>query len=124
MGMGISCEVLKNLVRKPCTKEYPYRKVKTYPKFRGKIIFDPQKCNGCGLCRVVCPTGAIKLGKKIKRMRIKNVVYKRVLHPIKAIDLGRCVRCGLCVDSCPRKAIMFTQEFELAERDREKLLVT
>jgi len=44
-------------------------------------------CVACGLCREVCPAGAVSLGQTAW------------------IDKAACTGCGLCVESCPRNAI-------------------
>ena len=119
--MGIKSEALKNLFKKPATKRYPKEKIEPYPRFRGKIEFDRKKCTGCGLCRAYCPADAIKLTWKKKKITVRGVVHQIILHPIKSIDLGKCIRCGLCIDVCPADCIWFTNEFELADKDREKL---
>jgi NADH:ubiquinone oxidoreductase subunit F (NADH-binding)/(2Fe-2S) ferredoxin len=51
---------------------------------------DPEKCNGCGLCRIGCAYGAIS-GEKKK------------LH---VIDANVCQRCGICLAECNSDAIM------------------
>jgi len=63
------------------------------------------------------------LGIRIKEIKVKKITYKQIVHPIRSIDMGRCVTCGLCVEICPPKVIWFTNEFELANKDRKKLLV-
>ena len=121
--MGIIIESFKNLVKKPFTKKYPREKVIVHSRFRGKINFDKNGCTACGLCRMICPSHAIKLGIKMKEIRVGKLVHKQISHPIESIDVGSCVSCGLCVDICPVKVISFTKEFELADKDREKLIV-
>lgn len=121
--MGIGFEVLKNLMRKPFTEKYPKERVKPPRRYRGKLAIDKDKCVACGLCRMICPSKAIRLGIGIKKIRVKGVVYRRIIHPIRSIDMGRCVFCGLCVDVCPANAITFTREFELAREKRKKLSV-
>jgi formate hydrogenlyase subunit 6/NADH:ubiquinone oxidoreductase subunit I len=37
------------------------------------------------------------------------------------IDMGRCLFCGLCVEVCPTVAIHETVEFELADRNRDRI---
>ncbi len=46
---------------------------------------DPEKCEGCMICRRSCPVDAIKGGK-------------RVVH---VIDQSKCIKCGICLDVCP-----------------------
>jgi len=50
------------------------------------------------------------------------VEYQKIIHPIDEINIGKCIRCGLCIDVCPVKCIWFTHEFELANRDKKKLI--
>jgi NADH:ubiquinone oxidoreductase subunit F (NADH-binding)/ferredoxin len=52
-----------------------------------KYIIDPEKCNGCGLCRKRCPQEAIHGEKK-------------ELH---IIEPSKCIKCGVCFDSCKFK---------------------
>ena len=35
------------------------------------------------------------------------------------MSLDRCIYCSQCVDVCPKKALISTQEFELANTDRK-----
>ena len=121
--MGIVFEALKNLVKKPFTKKYPKEKIKVSSRFRGILIFNKKDCTACGLCKMICPTHAIRLGMKIREIRVGRLVHKQIIHPIQSIDMGKCVSCGLCVDICPPKVISFTNEFELANKDRKKLIV-
>jgi len=120
--MGIKSIVLKNLVSKPFTKRYPKEKLKPYPKFRGKIEFDKEKCIGCGLCKAYCPTKAIRLKKQKKTIKTKAGIHTQFSNFIHSVDLTKCMRCGLCVDVCPVKIIYFTNEFELAGDKKEELV--
>jgi len=121
--MKIYLEVLKNLISRPATKKYPKEKTLPPESYRGRLTFDRKKCTACGLCRMVCPTKAIRLGIRMKEIKVGKLTFKKAIHPIISIDMGRCVFCGLCVEICPAKAIKFTREYELAEKDRKKLLV-
>lgn len=49
-----------------------------------------EKCNGCGACARICPSGAIS-GEKKK------------LH---AIDGALCIDCGTCGRICPQSALL------------------
>jgi len=52
------------------------------------IEIDIKRCNACGFCESVCPTGAITVGRDYAR-----------------IDTSLCTKCGSCVDACPNNAI-------------------
>jgi NADH-quinone oxidoreductase subunit I len=38
------------------------------------------------------------------------------------INYLRCVFCGLCIEACPTRALTMTNEYELADTSREKLI--
>jgi len=105
-------QVLKSIFKKPATTKYPFAKATMPDKFRGKILFHPERCIGCQMCVRDCPSGAIEI-KKVGDKKFE-------CH----IDLGKCIYCAQCVDSCMKKALEATKEFELAVLDRNKLKVT
>jgi len=125
--MGIAGEALKNLIRKPATRKYPKEKPKIPENFRGKLTFDKKRCIACGLCKAICPTHAIKLKEKIEEIKTEDIKPKKssfiCKYFIHSIDIGKCVSCGLCVNICPEDVISFTKEFEMAEKDKKKLIV-
>lgn len=107
----MAMEVLKTFLTKPATVLYPKGKLEMPEKFRGKLVFYPEKCIGCLLCMKDCPTNAIKI-KKLSDGKFEAEV-----------DLDKCIYCAQCVDSCPRKALEATKDVELAQLDSGKLKV-
>jgi Ni,Fe-hydrogenase III small subunit/Pyruvate/2-oxoacid:ferredoxin oxidoreductase delta subunit len=76
-------------------------------RFRGLPVVDSSKCPvGCRDCAEACPTDAITIDPKGLRL-----------------DLGRCLFCTDCVEVCPEQAICYTQDFRLAARTREDLVL-
>lgn len=104
-------QVLSSIFKKPATTKYPFAKAVMPDKFRGKILFHPERCIGCQMCVRDCPSGAIE----IKKVGDKKFECR--------IDLGKCIYCAQCVDSCMKKALEATKEFELATLKRDNLKV-
>jgi formate hydrogenlyase subunit 6/NADH:ubiquinone oxidoreductase subunit I len=103
--------VFSSVFRKPATRLYPYVKIEVVDKFRGKLKYNKERCNGCMLCMKDCPSNAITI------VKVAEKEFKAVL------SLDKCVFCGQCVDSCPKDALECTKDFELAHFDRKYLQV-
>jgi Ni,Fe-hydrogenase III small subunit/formate hydrogenlyase subunit 6/NADH:ubiquinone oxidoreductase subunit I len=89
------------------TMPYPDGEPPELPEhFRGLPVIDQNRCKtGCRDCADACPTSAIALNGKA------------------TIDLGRCIFCVECVQACPEGAIRYTQDYTLATRTREDLVL-
>lgn len=79
-------------------------------KARGRHIYYPDLCKGCGLCAKICSNKAIEMVKCEKE-------GKTIVRP--QIDYGKCCFCGLCVDTCPTNALQFTSFPMLVAMDKK-----
>ncbi|MEX0568223.1 MAG: NADH-quinone oxidoreductase subunit NuoB, partial [Candidatus Njordarchaeota archaeon] len=104
-------EVIKEFKRGPITFSFPPKPNLT-EEFRGRHIFYPDKCIGCGLCEKVCPNHAITMVERQKD-------DKKIKYP--AIDYSKCCFCGLCADTCPRDALKMTNFPFIIAMDKTQL---
>src|SRR6266511_6345189 len=89
------------------TIPYPAQEPTLPDRFRGLPVIDPSKCReGCQACADACPTDAISVADGKLRL-----------------DLGRCLFCTDCVEACPEGAIQYSQDYRLATRTREDLVL-
>jgi len=65
------------------------------------VAFDPETCNGCGVCVKRCQMDALEL-KSDKELKEDKA----------ALDLTRCIGCGLCVSTCPTKSLTLVRKPE------------
>lgn len=85
------------------TYNYPFEPYLVPDGFRGKPVYDYDKCIGCTACAVACPSNAInvKLDKDINKL-------------VWEFNCARCIFCGRCDEVCPTNAVVQSEQFELA----------
>ena len=103
--------LMRMLLKKTQTLDYPAVGAKTSASFRGALKFHGERCVGCRLCQRVCPTDAIRIEQTGEKQ------YKAIVR------LDKCIFCGQCVDSCNKDALENTASFELDCADRASLEV-
>lgn len=90
------------------TMAYPAGPPPPLPQhFRGRPLLDQARCQAeCRACEEACPTQAIAITDTPR------------------VDLGRCLFCTECADACPTGALTYSQDYRLAVRAREDLVVS
>jgi formate hydrogenlyase subunit 6/NADH:ubiquinone oxidoreductase subunit I len=124
--INMQLELIKQLFRRTFTNRFPSKHipksvsgflksvekgkkkmnppVPTPPGFRGRIDYTKKKCIGCRLCVKVCPADAVVFIEKEKKI---------------SYHLFRCTFCEQCVEVCPTKALVTTNEFLLADYEKD-----
>jgi len=104
------------------TFQYPKERRPVAPRYRGvlRLQLEPgtgaQTCIVCDQCAKACPDDLISLGG-----------HREAGQKIKVLDyfdfnLSRCTLCGLCAEVCPTKpikALIMSEDYELASYARE-----
>lgn len=75
---------------------------------------ESNKCVGCGICATVCPVSAINIDVKQQKHDRKIENYE--------LNIATCTFCGICEENCPTQTLHHTQDYELAQDSREKLI--
>ena len=102
-------DISTSLFRRPVTEKYPFERRTPPPRLRGKLIWDPESCVGCGLCAQDCPAKAIEVFALNRDEKRFVLVY----------HLDRCTFCAQCVHSCRHGSLeMSNDEWELAALSR------
>ncbi|MFS7987075.1 putative NADH:ubiquinone reductase (H(+)-translocating) [Helianthus anomalus] len=84
----------------PVTIQYPYEKLITSERFRGRIHFEFDKCIACEVCVRVCPIDLPVVDWKLET----DIRNKRLLNSY-----------------CPTNCLSMTEEYELSTYDRHEL---
>ena len=67
------------------------------PKIYGSVTINTERCKGCNLCVVACPTKVLLLQPK--------EVNNRGYHFATAINVEACIGCASCATVCPYACI-------------------
>ncbi|WP_045216357.1 4Fe-4S binding protein [Desulfonatronovibrio magnus] len=68
---------------------------KSFPELPVTIHINPDRCDGCGICKDVCPVEALNVINSARRPGKKLIV----------VDPQLCHGCGVCQATCPKEAI-------------------
>lgn len=61
-----------------------------------KVTFTEDRCKGCELCVLVCPTKIIFMADRINR---------KGYHPATVTEMEKCIGCAMCARICPDAVI-------------------
>lgn len=102
------------LVQRPVTEKYPFVRRPVPDRLRGRLVWNPTACTGCGLCATDCPAKAIEL----------LVLDKKAKRFVMTYHVDRCTFCAQCVQSCRQGCLqMATEDWELAAYQRDDFLL-
>jgi ferredoxin len=81
----------------------------------GDLIFDPEKCKGCGVCVSICPGGCLltDTATKIDLTSGKATGGKYGIPRVVTVKKGAtlCIACYDCGAACPHGAISIKRNF-------------
>jgi ech hydrogenase subunit F len=101
--------IIKNLFSRPATRRYPFKDIREpFPGYRGRIYWDPNKCDLCGDCARVCPADAIEVS-----LEKRQITY----------DPFKCIYCGNCVEICLPRAISQDKHYTKPAASKQKELI-
>ena len=124
-GFGVT---FAQIFRKVTTEQYPYEPKVTKPRYHGRHVLNRhpdglEKCAGRELCAWACPADAIYVegGDNTEEARYSPGERYGAVYQINYL---RCIFCGLCIEACPTRSLTMSNDFELADDNRQDLIYT
>ena len=78
-------------------------------KIKGAVVINTDRCKGCNLCVVACPTHVLALAKH--KVNAKGYGY------VTAIEEELCIGCSSCAIVCPDGCISVYRAKDEPEKD-------
>jgi Pyruvate/2-oxoacid:ferredoxin oxidoreductase delta subunit len=75
-------------------------------------IIDKEKCTGCGLCTIHCPTQALTISQNNEGNSYQLLFREEA-----------CDACGVCEKSCPENCLQWMEEEPVQEKSRKEAKV-
>ncbi|GAB3305943.1 NADH-quinone oxidoreductase subunit NuoI [Epidermidibacterium keratini] len=124
-GFGLT---LAQVFKPGANLKYPEVKHIVKPRYHGRHVLNRhpdglEKCVGCELCAWACPADAIYVegGNNTDEARFSpGERYAKVYQ----INYLRCIFCGLCIEACPTRSLTMSNDYELADDNRQDLIFT
>ena len=113
--VGMLKDVVGSLFKDPITERYPFERIPAPERLRGKLLWHPENCTGCGLCAKDCPANALEV------IIVDRAKKEFIIH----YNASKCTYCGQCVQSCRQGSYTMSNEiWELAALNKEPFSVT
>lgn len=107
-------DIMRSLFKRPVTERYPFKRYPAPERLRGKLVWDPAKCTGCGLCAKDCPSNALEV------IVLDRAAKKFVMR----YHMDRCTYCAQCVQNCRFDCLgMSNEQWELASLQKQPFTV-
>lgn len=115
MNFPFAMEALQHMFSKPSTENFPKMKKEAPSNYRGRLVFHPDRCNGCGMCIRVCAPAAIT--KTVKKTEEGDLITME-------FHMGSCTFCQTCADFCNHNSIEMSQDYAMVARDEDEFKIT
>jgi len=108
-------EAVKHMFKRTFTLKHPYQRHEFPDGYRGRHLLHMDRCIGCGICAWICPEKSITMVSNAEEKTYPQNPQKRFPQ----YWYARCCFCHFCTDYCPTGALDYTNDYDLAEYERE-----